>query len=66
MAREAPDVRLLAPDLRGRGRSADLSGPFGMSAHSDDLAAILDAAGVDRALIVGHSMGAFVSAVFAD
>ncbi|KZE41447.1 alpha/beta hydrolase [Microbacterium sp. T32] len=66
VAREAPDVRLLAPDLRGRGRSADLSGPFGMAAHADDLAAVLDAAGVERALIVGHSMGAFVSAVFAD
>jgi pimeloyl-ACP methyl ester carboxylesterase len=66
VAREASDVRLLAPDLRGRGRSADLQGPFGMAVHADDLAAVLDAAGVDRALIVGHSMGAFVSAVFAD
>ncbi|WP_022878401.1 alpha/beta fold hydrolase, partial [Microbacterium sp. B19] len=66
VAREASDVRLLAPDLRGRGRSADLPGPFGMAAHADDLAAVLDATGVERALIVGHSMGAFVSAVFAD
>ncbi|MFF8185704.1 alpha/beta hydrolase [Microbacterium sp. NPDC016588] len=66
VARETPDVRLIAPDLRGRGRSAPVGGPFGMAAHADDLAAVLDAAGVERALVVGHSMGAFVSAVFAD
>ena len=66
LAREAPGVRLIAPDLRGRGRSADVGGPFGMAAHADDLAKVLDAVGVEQALVVGHSMGAFVSAVFAD
>lgn len=66
VAGEASDTRLIAPDLRGRGRSADVEGPVGMAAHADDLAAILDAAGVERAVVVGHSMGAFVSAVFAD
>ncbi len=49
VASETPDVRLIAPDLRGRGRSADVGGPFGMAAHADDLAAVLDAAGVERA-----------------
>lgn len=66
VAGQASDVRLIAPDLRGRGRSADVRGPFGLAAHADDLAAVLDAAGVERAVVVGHSMGAFVSAVFAD
>lgn len=66
VAGEAADVRLIGPDLRGRGRSADVAGPFGLAAHADDLAAVLDAAGVERAVVVGHSMGAFVSAVFAD
>ncbi|MFG6278337.1 alpha/beta fold hydrolase [Microbacterium sp. 5K110] len=66
VAGDSPDARLIAPDLRGRGRSADVDGPFGMAAHADDLAAILDATGVERAVVVGHSMGAFVSAVFAD
>ncbi|MEZ3161472.1 alpha/beta fold hydrolase [Microbacterium sp. BWT-B31] len=60
-----PGVRVIAPDLRGRGASAGLPGPAGMAAHADDLAAALDAAGVDRAIVVGHSMGAFVSVVFA-
>jgi lipase len=59
------DVCLLAPDLRGRGRSVELPGPFGMPAHSADLLAVLDDAGVDRAVIAGHSLGAYVAAGFA-
>jgi len=57
---------LIAPDLRGRGDSGDLPGPYGMAAHADDCAAILDALGVGRPVVVGHSMGAFVAVVFAD
>ena len=60
-----PGVRLVAPDLRGRGRSNEIEGPAGMAAHAADLAALLDALGVDRTTMVGHSMGAFVSVVFA-
>lgn len=60
------DRRLIAADLRGRGRSNSLPGPFGLERHADDLAAVLDAQGVDRAFVVGHSMGAFVSVRFAE
>jgi lipase len=58
-------VTLLAPDLRGRGRSNRVEGPCSMAAHADDLVAVLDHAGVARATIVGHSMGAFVAVVTA-
>ncbi|GAA2012610.1 hypothetical protein GCM10009739_26380 [Microbacterium ulmi] len=58
-------VRAVAPDLRGRGRSDRLHGAAGMRAHADDLAAALDALGIERMLVVGHSMGAFVAVVFA-
>lgn len=58
-------VRVIAPDLRGRGLSNTLPGPYGMPQHADDLAAVLDHFGVDRIVVVGHSMGAFVSVVFA-
>jgi lipase len=57
-----PGVCLLAPDLRGRGRSAAVGPPYGMAAHVADLLAVLDAAGVRRAVLAGHSMGAFVIA----
>lgn len=58
-------VTLLAPDLRGRGLSGTLPGPYGIEAHVDDLLAVIDHEGVDRATIVGHSMGAFVACVLA-
>lgn len=61
-----PGVRVIAPDLRGRGRSNGLAGPAGMGAHAADLAALLDALGVSQTVVVGHSMGGFVAVVFAD
>ena len=66
LAAALPDVRVVAPDLRGRGRSRDLPAPYGMPSHADDVAAALDHLGIDRVVAVGHSMGAFVSLVLAD
>jgi lipase len=57
---------LVAPDLRGRGGSRQLPGPFGMRAHADDLIAVLDHLGIERAPVIGHSMGAYVATVAAD
>ena len=62
VARKLDDgICLLAPDLRGRGRSADLPGPYGMAAHVADLIAVLDHAGAPSAVVVGHSSGAYVA-----
>ncbi len=69
VAEQLPDVRLIAPDLRGRGRShpdTPAGLPTGMAAHADDMAAVLDDLGVERPLVVGHSMGGFVGVVLAD
>lgn len=60
-----PGVRAIAPDLRGRGRSNRITGSAGLAAHADDLAATLDALGISRVAVAGHSMGAFVAVVFA-
>ena len=60
-----PGVRLVAPDLRGRGASNTIEGPAGLRAHAADLAATLDVLKIEKTLVVGHSMGAFVSIVFA-
>lgn len=66
LARElAGEYRLVAVDHRGRGKSANITGPWGMAEHADDLAAALDFLGIDSVpLLIGHSMGAFISAVF--
>lgn len=58
-------VRVIAPDLRGRGRSNGLPGPAGMPRHADDAALALDGWGLDRVCVLGHSMGGFASVVFA-
>jgi lipase len=55
-------LALLAPDLRGRGRSSTLPGPYGIAAHLADLIDVLDDAGAEQAVLVGHSLGAFVAA----
>lgn len=60
-----PGVRLVAPDLRGRGASNRVEGPAGLRAHAADLAATLDHLGIEKTLVVGHSMGGFVAVVFA-
>ncbi len=65
VARRLPNVTLLAPDLRGRGRSADLAGPYGFDAHVADLVALLDASGCERVAVAGHSMGGFVAVALA-
>jgi pimeloyl-ACP methyl ester carboxylesterase len=55
-------MSVLAPDLRGRGENAALPGPYGLAAHVADMLAVLDHLAVDRAVLVGHSMGAYVAA----
>jgi pimeloyl-ACP methyl ester carboxylesterase len=62
----APDVHLVAPDLRGRGAGVDLPGPYGMGRHAGDVLALLDACGLDRVVLVGMSMGGFVAVALAD
>jgi pimeloyl-ACP methyl ester carboxylesterase len=58
-----PDLTLVVPDLRGRGSSAGLPGPWGLDRHADDLLAVADHLGVRSAVLVGESMGAYVVAV---
>jgi lipase len=55
-----PTVMFAALDHRGRGDSFDHPGPFGLAAHGRDCIAVLDHLGVDRGVLVGHSMGAYV------
>jgi lipase len=58
---QEPGVCVLAPDLRGRGRSSGLPGPYGMAAHVADLLALLDQLATGPVVLGGHSMGAYVA-----
>lgn len=57
---------LLALDLRGRGASDKPDGPYGMAQHARDVAAAMASFGLNRSVIVGHSMGAFVAVALAN
>ncbi|PWK66076.1 alpha/beta hydrolase family protein [Streptomyces sp. CG 926] len=60
-----PRWRHLTYDERARGRKSRRSADYSFEAAVRDVGAVLDARGVDRALVVGWSYGAFVGAHWA-
>ena len=52
--------RIIRPDLRGHGDSEIGQGPALMSKHAADLARVMDAAGVGKAIFVGCSIGGYI------
>ena len=61
----APYFRCILHDFRGQLRSGKPPGPYTMQLHVDDLVALLDALGVERAHVVGTSYGGEVGMMFA-
>ena len=59
------DWSLFAPDLRGRGESRHLPEPYGLKPHVEDMLAVAAYAGADRAVVAGHSMGAYAAVLVA-
>ncbi|MFJ3789055.1 alpha/beta fold hydrolase [Kitasatospora sp. NPDC090091] len=58
-------ARVLAPDQRGFGGTELGTGEPSLDAVADDVALLLDAAGVERAVVGGLSMGGYVALAFA-
>jgi pimeloyl-ACP methyl ester carboxylesterase len=56
--------RRIAPDLRGMGQSDAPDLGYGMEIYAADLAALLDALGVDEVILCGLSMGGYVAFEF--
>ncbi len=53
--------RVIAVEQQGHGRTADIDRPVTPAALAGDVVALLDHLGVDRAHVLGHSMGAAVA-----
>jgi 3-oxoadipate enol-lactonase len=65
VAHLAPARRVVRPDIRGIGATSVSDGPYLMELLAGDVAATLDALGVERATLVGHSLGGYVALAFA-
>lgn len=56
---------LILPDLRGFGGSSTVDSFYSMEDYASDVAALLDHLDIQKAAIVGHSMGGYVALAFA-
>jgi pimeloyl-ACP methyl ester carboxylesterase len=62
--RLATRYTVIAPDLVGHGDSATPRGDYSLGAHATVIRDLLSALGIERATIVGHSLGGGVAMVF--
>lgn len=60
----APAREILAMDLRGRGGSGRPDTGYSLLHHIADIRCLLDDLGIEKAALMGHSLGAFVSLAF--
>src|SRR5512135_3091750 len=61
----SPHHRIIAMDLRGRGLSDKPRTGYSIECHCKDIAALMDDQGLKRPVLMGHSLGAFISLAFA-
>ena len=57
--------QVLAPDLAGHGQSSKPSGDYSLGAFASGLRDLMDALGIERATVVGQSLGGGVALQFA-
>jgi pimeloyl-ACP methyl ester carboxylesterase len=60
----AEDYRVITPDLRGFGESEAPTGPYTMDLLAEDMRALLRELGIEQVILVGLSMGGYVSFAF--
>lgn len=58
-------IGVIAMDVRGRGLSWQAPGPYDLPSISDDIPIALDHFGIDDAVVAGHSMGGWITALAA-
>jgi pimeloyl-ACP methyl ester carboxylesterase len=63
--RLAERFTVIAPDLLGHGESATPRGDYSLGAHASGARDVLTALGIERATVVGHSLGGGIAMQFA-
>lgn len=58
-------ARVVVPDLPGSGRSPAAVDPISMESMATEMVHLLDDLGIDKTILVGHSMGGYISLAFA-
>jgi pimeloyl-ACP methyl ester carboxylesterase len=53
--------QVIAPDLQGHGRTADIDRPIDIRLMADDIAALIDQLGLEKPDLVGYSLGGGVA-----
>jgi pimeloyl-ACP methyl ester carboxylesterase len=61
----ASELRVIACDLRGSGRSQISPGPYTIEQLTDDLAALVEMLGLERVSVIGHSLGGGIALLYA-
>jgi N-formylmaleamate deformylase len=63
--RLAGDVRVVALDLRGRGQTDTPAAGYGLPDFAADVAGTVESLGLERPIVLGHSLGARITAALA-
>lgn len=59
------EYRFIAVDLRGRGNSSEADEETTLFKHAEDIIALINELEIENPILMGYSMGAFISAVVA-
>lgn len=58
--------KLIIPDLPGSGFSPMLDGEIGIDDYANEIKILLDKEGINQCILLGHSMGGYISLAFAE
>lgn len=62
----AKEYRVIAPDLRGHGKSSISDSACAVEDFSEDIKELLGQLGLDKVTMLGHSLGGYITLAFAD